>query len=160
MKNLQIVSQSLHNLPSAYITETTFMHNFSSAAEIMTCWSSHVKSASWLAYANCTFRTTAWQSSHQRSPIWSCTATNRCLRWRRIPGCNRSSNSTCLVSVTFSITSRQKHIECEFDEFDYRIWMINLWHFSLYNRHVTGGGKSNAIPPRADKTKKLSRARS
>lgn len=36
-----------------------------------------------------------------------------------------------------------------------------LSSFSLYNRHVTGGGKSAVpIPPRADKTKKLSRARS
>ena len=32
--------------------------------------------------------------------------------------------------------------------------------FSLYNRHVTGGKSAVAIPPRADKSKKASRARS
>lgn len=81
----------------------------------MISWSSHAKSENWLACVSCTFRTTAWLSSHPKSLISSSTATSRCSRWRRIHGFSPSTSNTCSALVTFSNTLRQKLIECEWN---------------------------------------------
>lgn len=89
---------------------------FSLAVAIMTFLNSHEKSESWLACVNCTFRTTAWQSSHRKSPIWNFTATSLYSRWKKILGSSRLSNNIFSVLVTFSNISRQKHTECKFND--------------------------------------------
>lgn len=152
-----------NSLSSAYCSNLTQLHNhFSSAVETMTSLNSHARSVNWLAYVNCTFKTTAWQSSHRRLLISNSTATSQCSRWKRTHGCSRSLNNICSESATFSNTSRQKRTECRFTCSLELAIQLNMFTFpfSLYNRHVTGGKSAVIIPPRTDKTKKLSRARS